>query len=69
MQGDEKLFVKAFLGALAKRGASNSLILLEDKVDQGNKTSAFFAIESYAFGKSLNLLDIFWNLLDSFRVF
>ena len=50
-----------FSDAQAKRGASNSLILPEDKEDQG-KTSAFFAIESYAFGNSL-------NLLDSFRVF
>ena len=62
MAGRHNIFL-SFLGALAKRGSSNSLILLEDK-DQGNKTSAF---ESYAFGNSLNLLDIFWNLLDSFR--
>ena len=52
-----------FLGAQAKQGASNSLILLEDKDEDQGKTSAFFAVESYAFGNSLNLLDIFWNLL------
>ena len=34
-----------FLGALAKRGASNSLILPEEEGDQQQgKTSAFFAI-------------------------
>ena len=33
-----------FLGAQAKRGASNSLILPEDNADQQGKTSAFLPL-------------------------
>ena len=47
---------KTFLGALAKRGASNSLILPEEEDEDQGKTLAFFAIE----GMLLGTLWIFW---------
>ena len=68
-----------FLGAQVKRGASNSLILLEDKdADQG-KTSAFLSLRAMLFQTflifwiflgifwiPLKSFEFFWNLLDSF---
>ena len=66
------------LGALAKQGASNSLILSGDQDQQQGKTQLFVAIESYTFGisiifsGSLGFLDpvgIFWNLMQSLGIF
>ena len=61
----EPLNLGAFLGALAKRGASNSLILLEG--EQQGKTSAFLLFEYFGF--FLESFGFFWNLLDSFGIF
>ena len=73
---------KTFLGALAKRGASNSLILPGRDGDQQGKTSAFFEslrtmlletlwifwilLNSYILLESFG---IFWNLSESFGIF